>query len=187
MYSTIVSMKFQEKLKAETKINHDATEGHLFNELLLKGELPDQKYYLYLKNIVTVYDYIEKRLGLKGELIRSSLIYNDIMAYCKNGCHFSCDDYFVHEWVETIAQKSDTALLSELYVEWLKDVYGGQIISKKVKYNSHLKFNDAKSTAMNVRKLLDVSPDDENNFIFEVNRTYVNHYKLMDDIMYKSK
>ena len=180
-------MTFQEKLKNETKINHDATEQHPFNELLLKGELDDQKYYLYLKNIVTVYDYIEKRLNLKGELIRSSLIYNDIMAYCKAGCYYDCNDYFVHDWVETLAQKSDTALLSELYVEWLKDVYGGQIIAKKVKYNSHLKFNDNKSTALAVRSLLNVSADEEKNFIFEVNRTYVNHYKLMDDIMYKGK
>jgi hypothetical protein len=93
----------------------------------------------------------------------------------------------VHDWVETLAQKSDTALLSELYVEWLKDVYGGQIIAKKVKYNSHLKFNDNKSTALAVRSLLNVSAEEEKNFIFEVNRTYVNHYKLMDDIMYKGK
>ena len=180
-------MTFQEKLKSETKINHDATEQHPFNEQLLAGTLDDQKYYLYLKNIVAVYDYVEKRLGLKGELVRSTLIYNDIMAYCKNGCYYDCNDYFVHNWVETLAQKSDTALLSELYVEWLKDVYGGQIISKKVKFNSHLKFNDTKSTALAVRSMLNVSAEEEKNFIFEVNRTYINHYSLMDDIMIKGK
>jgi len=180
-------MNFQEKLKAETKINHDATEQHPFNEQLVAGTLPDQKYYLYLKNIVAIYDYIEKRLGLKGELVRSTLIYNDIMAYCKSGCYCDCNDYFVHSWVETLAQKSEKALLSELYVEWLKDVYGGQIVSKKVKFNSHLKFSNPKDTIFNVRSLLHVAPEDESNFIFEVNRTYINHYNLMDDIMLKAK
>ena len=180
-------MTFQEKLKNETKINHDATEQHPFNEQLLAGTLDDQKYFLYLKNIIPVYDYVEKRLGLKGELIRSSLIYNDIMAYHKDGWIAGCKDYFVHNWVEILAQKSDTALLSELYVEWLKDVYGGQIISKKVKFNSHLKFNDTKSTALAVRSMLNISAEEEKNFIFEVNRTYINHYSLMDDIMIKGK
>ena len=180
-------MNFQEKLKNETKVNHDASEQHPFNDLLMKGELPDQKYYLYLKNIVPVYDYIEKRLSLRGELIRSSLIYNDIMAYAKNGCTNGPDNYFSYKWVETLAQKSDRMLRSELYVEWLKDVYGGQMVSKKVKFNSHLKFNNAKDTIFSIRALLDIGSEEENDFIFEVNRTYINHYNLMDDIMYSAK
>jgi heme oxygenase len=180
-------MTFQEKLKQETKINHDISEQHPFNVLLMKGELDNQSYYLYLKNIVTVYDYVEKRLNLKGELVRSSLIYNDIMAYCKSGCYYDCNDYFVYNWVETLAQKSEAALLSELYVEWLKDVYGGQMVSKKVKFNSHLKFNNAKNTIHEVRSLLEVPEESQDNFIFEVNRTYINHYNLMEDIMNKTK
>jgi hypothetical protein len=78
-------------------------------------------------------------------------------------------------------------LRSELYVEWLKDVYGGQMVAKKVKYNSHLKFNNQKDTIFNVRALLDISNEEEKDFIFEVNRTYINHYNLMDDIMYSVK
>jgi heme oxygenase len=181
-------MTFQEKLKNETKINHDAAEQHTFNELLLKGELSDQKYYLYLKNIVPVYDYIEKRLGFTGELIRSTLIYNDISAYAKFGCTNGPSNYFVYDWMNTLAQKSDKLLLSEVYVEWLKDLYGGQIIGKNVRYNSHLKFNDAKSAIGIVRaKLASIMPDDEKDFVFEVNRTYINHYNLYDSIMFGEK
>ena len=177
-------MNFQEKLKAETKVNHDAAEQHEFNIQLMSGKLPDYKYYLYLKNIVPIYDYIEKRLGLKGELIRSTLIYNDISRYAKDAIINGLTNYFVYDWMTTLAQKSDKMLLSEVYVEWLKDVYGGQMIAKHVKYNSHLKFNDTKSTIFQVRALLGISLEEERDFIFEVNRTYVNHYNLYDSIMY---
>ena len=180
-------MNFQEKLKNETKVNHNAAEQHEFNVQLMSGKFPDQKYYLYLKNIVPIYDYIEKRLGLKGELIRSTLIYNDISAYAKDGWVAGQLNYFVYDWMTILAQKSDKMLLSEVYVEWLKDVYGGQMIAKHVKYNSHLKFNDAKNTIFQVRALLGISPEEENEFIFEVNRTYVNHYNLYDNIMYGEK
>jgi thiaminase len=180
-------MNFQEKLKAETKVNHDASEQHPFNEQLMAGTLSDHNYFLYLKNIIPVYDYIEKRLGLKGELIRSTLIYNDIMAYAKDGCVAGQTNYFSYKWLETLAQKSDRMLRSELYVEWLKDVYGGQMVAKKVKFNSHLKFNNQKDTIFAVRTLLDISNEEEKDFIFEVNRTYINHYNLMDDIMYSGK
>ena len=181
-------MNFQEKLKNETKINHDAAEQHPFNEQLMSGKLPDQKYYLYLKNIVPVYDYIEKRLSFNGELIRSTLIYNDISAYAKDGCTNGPLNYFVYDWMNVLAQKNNVQLLSEVYVEWLKDVYGGQIISKFVKFNSHLKFSNQKETIGNVRGLLSsITPELEKDFIFEVNRTYINHYNLMDSIMYGSK
>jgi hypothetical protein len=181
-------MTFQEKLKVETKVNHDAAEQHEFNVQLMNGSLPDYKYYLYLKNIVPIFDYVEKRLGFRGELIRSTLIYNDISRYSKDGLTNGISNYFVYEWMTTLAQKSDKMILSEVYVEWLKDVYGGQIVAKKVKYNSHLKFSDHKATIGNIRaELMHIAHDQEKDFIFEVNRTYVNHYNLMDNIMYGEK
>jgi heme oxygenase len=180
-------MNFQEKLKSETKVNHDAAEQHPFNEQLMKGELSDQKYYLYLKNIVPIYDYIEKRLAFTGDLVRSTLVYNDISAYAKFGCTNGPSNYFVYDWVATLAQKSNEMLLSEVYVEWLKDVYGGQMISKHIRYNSHLKYSNAKETIGKIRNILGGVIINEKDFIFEVNRTYVNHYNLMDSIMYGEK
>jgi heme oxygenase len=180
-------MTFQEQIKNETKVNHDAAEQHEFNTQLMSGILPDQKYYLYLKNIVPIYDYIEKRLGFTGELIRSTLVYNDISAYAKFGCTNGPSNYFVYDWMATLAQKSDDMLLSEVYVEWLKDVYGGQMISKQVRYGSHLKFNNVKDTIGKIRMRLSLPFDKEKDFIFEINRTYVNHYNLYDSIMYGEK
>jgi heme oxygenase len=176
-------MTFQEKLKEQTKELHDSSENHQFHVSLVKGDLPDQKYYLYLQNLFPIFMYIEKRLGLSGELIRSGLMHNDIMQYSKDGCIITGNDLHYFEWMNELGQKSDLMLLAIVYVEWLKDVYGGQILSKHVKYNSALKYNSVKDTAAKIRALLVIPTEDEEQFIFEVNKVYENHNKILDKIM----
>jgi heme oxygenase len=176
-------MTFQEKLKQQTKELHDFSENHLFHTSLLKGELPDQKYFLYLNNILRISKYVEQRLSLSGELVRSELMYNDIMQYAKDGCTFTVNDLHYFEWINELGQKSDSMVLAVLYVEWLKDVYGGQILSKYVKYNSSLKYNNTKDTATKIRSLLIIPPENEDEFIQEVNKVYEHHNKILDQIM----
>jgi hypothetical protein len=176
-------MTFQEKLKQQTKELHDSSENHPFHVSLVKGELSDQKYFIYLHNLFSIFMYLEKRLNLTGELVRTSLMHNDIMQYTKDGCTLSIDDFHYFEWMNELGQKSDKMLLAVVYVEWLKDVYGGQMLSKHIKYNSALKYNNTKDTIMKIRSLLVVSPEDEDQFIFEVNKVYENHNKILDKIM----
>jgi heme oxygenase len=176
-------MTFQEKLKQQTKELHDSSENHPFHVSLLKGDLPDQKYFLYLHNLFPITMYLEKRLNLVGELVRSSLLHNDIMQYTIEGCTLTSNDMHYFEWMNELGQKSDAMLLAVVYVEWLKDVYGGQMLSKHIKYNSALKYNNTKDTIMKIRSLLVVSPEDEDQFIFEVNKVYENHNKILDKIM----
>jgi len=176
-------MNFQEKLKHQTKDLHDSSENHSFHVSLLKGELPDQKYFLYLQNLLPIFMYIEQRLNLSGELIRSFLMNNDLMQYAKDGCVFTINDLHYFEWMNELGQKSDLMLLPVVYVEWLKDVYGGQMLSKHIKYNSSLKYNNTKETITKIRSMLVISPEDEDQFIFEVNKVYENHNKILDKIM----
>jgi hypothetical protein len=176
-------MTFQEKLKSQTKELHDSSENHLFHASLLKGELSDEKYFLYLNNFLRIFKYVEQRLNLSGELVRSELMYNDIMQYAKDGCNLTANDLHYFEWMNELGQKSDLMILAVLYVEWLKDVYGGQILSKHVKYNSALKYNSAKDTAIKIRSLLVIPQENEDEFILEVNKVYEHHNKILDKIM----
>ena len=130
-----------------------------------------------------IYDYIEKRLALCGELIRSSLIHTDIVQYARQGHTITESELYYFDWMSSLAQKSNQMLLSEVYVEWLKDIYGGQMIAKHVRYNTSLKFNDIKQSAMNVRSMITLPEESEDCFISAVNTTYNFHYNLMENIM----
>ena len=72
-------MNTHEKLKAETKEMHDKSENHQFYTDLLANKLSAQRYFIYLHNIFPIVSYVERRLGLNGEMVRSPLIHNDIM------------------------------------------------------------------------------------------------------------
>jgi hypothetical protein len=106
------------------------------------------------------------------------------MRYSKDGCVLTGQDLHYFDWIEEIGQKDDKWLPAILYVEWLKDAYGGQILCKHVKYNSLLKFCDMKNVVSKVRSYLDNVPsEDQDQFIVEVNNVYKNHNKILDKIM----
>ncbi len=176
-------MSFQEKLRNETKEMHDKSENHEFYKLLLEGKLKDEKYFIFLHNMFPIFGYLERRMDLTGELVRSPLIHTDIMRYAKSGCRISGEDLYYFDWICEIGQKADKFLPAILYVEWLKDVYGGQIIANNVKFNSALKYNDTKKTINSIRSFITVEPEDEEQFIKEVNMVYENHIKILDQIM----
>jgi len=177
-------MNFQEKLKSETKELHDSSEKHPFHVQLIQGVLPDQKYFVYLHNLFPIFSYIERRMDLKGELIRSPLMHTDIMRYSKDNCVLTGQDLYYFDWIEEIGQKDDKWLSAILYVEWLKDAYGGQMLSKNIKYHSLLKFYEMKNVISGVRHYLDsVATEDQDQFIVEVNNVYKNHNKILDKIM----
>jgi hypothetical protein len=177
-------MNFQEKLKEQTKELHDKAENHIFHKKLMEGSLPDLKYFVYLHNMFPIVSYIERRMNLSGELIRSPLMHTDIMRYSKSGCVIEGKDFVYFDWVCEIGTKEDKWLPAILYVEWLKDVYGGQILAPKVKFNSALKFNNPQSVASSIRTILsNVEESDQDDFIIEVNKVYENHIKLLDKIM----
>jgi len=177
-------MNTREKLKAETKEMHDKSESHKFYTDLLANKLSAQKYFIYLHNIFPVISYVERRLGLVGEMVRSPLIHNDIMQYSKNGCTLSGNDLYYFDWIDEIGKKGDIYLLALLYVEWLKDVFGGQVIAKNLKFNSTYNFNNSKSVIDFVMNQIHNLPEDKaDELIKEVNRIYENHIKLIDGIM----
>jgi heme oxygenase len=172
-------MNFLERLKEETKEIHQISENHAFNKALLNSHLSDQKYFVYLHNIFPIFSYIERRLDLTGELVRSPLIHVDIMKYAKDGNVLTPKDLHYFDWIHEIGSKADKFLPAIVYVEWLKDVFGGKIISQKVKHNSLYQFNNPRSMAERVRSLIVVNPEDEDEFILETKKVFENHNQLL--------
>lgn len=175
-------MNFHERLKEETREIHEISENNPFNKALLDGTLPDNKYFVYLHNIFPIFSYIERRLDLSGELVRSPLIHVDIMKYSKDGNGLTAKDLHYFDWVNEIGSKADKFLPAIVYVEWLKDVFGGRVISQKVKHNSLYQFNNPKEMAEKVRSMINVSPEDEDEFISEAKKAFENHNQILTKI-----
>jgi len=177
-------MSLQSRLKEETKTLHDLAESHQFNHQLINGTLKGINYFVYLHNLFPVFSYLERRMNLSGEMVRSPLMHCDIMRYSKEGSVIEGKDLVYFDWISEIGKMPEKMLPAILYVEWLKDAYGGQIIAKHVKHNSHLCFNRAKDVIDCVRSYLDKVPEeDHNEFIAQVNKVYENHTKILDSIM----
>jgi len=177
-------MNLQDRLKQETKVLHDLAESHPFNEQLINGKLKDLNYFVYLHNMFPIFSYLERRMDLSGELVRSPLMHCDIMKYAKEGSVIEGKDLVYFDWISEIGKMPNKMLPAILYVEWLKDAYGGQMISKNVKHNSHLCFNRARDVIDSVRAYIDkVDVEDHDEFVNQVNRVYENHTKILDKII----
>jgi hypothetical protein len=74
---------------------------------------------------------------------------------------------------------------TELYIRWLADLYGGQILKRNVKFKNKYNFKDVRNCIKIVRKLIekDLNETNVNDFIEEVNKSYAFHKHLADKIL----
>jgi heme oxygenase len=181
--------KFSKEIKVQTKKKHDEIEAHPLLQELIKGTLPDYKYGIYLVNLLPIYTAVEKSVFnclTSSDLIQTDKIRNDLLAYTKDlNLNFNNDQaHFYKPWLEYFFTKKQLYKKTELYVRWLADMYGGQILKKKVKHGEKYQFNNLRKCIKTVRKKIEEDIDESNidKFILEVNVTYDFHYKLADKV-----
>lgn len=181
--------KVFKKIKAETKVKHDSIEKHPFIVSMIDGSLEDRKYAIYLTNLLPIYQEIEKEflLNLKNtDIIQSKKIIKDINDYNKLlNYNFFSINIFTKDWLHHLQNKEKVLKKSDLYIRWLADMYGGQIIKRNIKYNSKYDFINLRQSIKIVREILeeDVTFNNVDKFIEEVNRSYEYHYLLADRLL----
>jgi len=131
--------KLSKKIKAETKIKHDLIEKHPFIKSMIDGSLSDTKYAIYLNNLLPIYKSVEMLLFNKRfnnlDIFQSKKIFKDINEY-KKTLNIDLDDtnlQFNEEWLNHFYTKSEFLKKTDLYIRWLADMYGGQIIKRNIK------------------------------------------------------
>ena len=182
--------KFARQLKKATKKLHDTVECHTFFKDLIGGELPDYKYALYLKNICPIYKAVEMFLfkNLNSDLVQSTKIYNDFYNYKKdlyNVIDLESESYdFYKQYLDIFLTKSNFLKQADLYVNWLADLYGGQILKNKVKYNERYTFYSVRKDIKFIRTFLEKDMNNENieSLIDSVNKAYIFHLELLNKI-----
>jgi heme oxygenase len=180
--------KFSKQIKKATKEKHDAIEKHPFIKSMIDGSLSDFKYAIYLNNLLPIYKAVEMFLFNKvdNDLIQSKKINNDLNEYTRFlNVKIDKPEYiFYKEWLDHFFQKEKFFKKAELYIRWLADMYGGQIIKRNIRFNSKYDFNDLRNEIKIIRKMIEDGLDEANveRFIEEVNKAYEFHRQLADKI-----
>jgi heme oxygenase len=176
---------FAKKLKAQTRAKHDAIESHPFIHKLITGDISAEEYFAYIENLSPIYTIIENRLLQPAQfspLHRDAQITEDIRNYQDALKVQTTYKLFNSEWVKACIDKTDFELISDFYIRWLGDLYGGQIMSKNFKYNSMLKFKNVRQCIKLARGLIESAAMHEDVFIDLVNKSYDYNLKLAEDL-----
>ena len=183
--------EFSKQIKKETREHHDIIENHPFIREMLNGTLPDYKYALYLANLLPIYKGVENYLlqqNYNKDIIQSIKILEDLNQYSTLlNYHFESPGVniiFYKDWLNNFLGKTDFYKKTELYIRWLADMYGGQIIKKNIRFASKYKFKTLRKDIQHVRRMIEDGLDGSNidNFINEVIVTYNFHYRLTDHV-----
>lgn len=176
------------QIKHATKQQHDRIENHPLILKLIKGSITDLEYAVYLKNLLPIYRAVEQMFfdpNTSGDLIRSRLIEQDVHNYGKTiDLTDTKYDNLSKDWIDLFYSKSLFLKQTELYIRWLADMYGGQMIKKNVRFNAKYKFNSVRQSIKDVRTLLEKDLTNENvaDFIAQVNTSYDMHHALADRV-----
>lgn len=175
-------------IKQQTKEKHDEIEKHPFLKSMIDGTLDDEKYAIYLANLLPIYQAVEETFLKKFEdtdLIQSKKIVNDIKNYNKLYKKDFFNSYkFNSQWLENFYMKVSHLKAADLYIRWLADMYGGQILKRNVRYNSKYNFKNLRWAIKTIRTLLEEEINENNfkQFIEEVNLCYDFHRNLVESI-----
>lgn len=180
-----------ENLRKLTWENHKKAERTKFMQRLLKRNITDYQYYVYLKNQTEAYRTLEYHASLLGmfdfekddlyPILRTANMLEDVIEIESDGVLThppilpSVEKY--KEYIEEIKNDEDK-LLAHVYVRHMGDLSGGQIIKKLIPGPTRVyDFNaDAEDLKNAVRKRL------HDGLVDEANKCFVMVQEFLDEL-----
>lgn len=151
-------------LREAIKDLHDYVEQTRFAKLLLSGNITEEAYCDLLNNLIPIYDCIET-LAVNHNLL------NDLDDLLRAN-RITCDYYELKQklsssrplrpivvnyinYLHFLAEQNPKLLLAHVYIRHFGDLFGGQIIKKKVPGSGTMyDFNDRQELISKVRAIL---------------------------------
>jgi heme oxygenase (biliverdin-producing, ferredoxin) len=164
-------------LKDLTAEKHKNAERTEFAKLLLSGKISEQDYAHYLLQMLEVYSVLEDHAAGAGlfadlnGLARAPGIWADYAELnaanpAQPRVLQATQDYITY--LNQVAETRPNDLLAHLYVRHMGDLYGGQMIAKRVPGSGKFyEFTDKDGLIAKVRAKLDDSLGDEANVAFD--------------------
>jgi heme oxygenase len=160
-------MEILTELKEQTSELHTKAEEHPLMQGF-RNSVYDKKHLLqYFVNLRPVYETVEQRFLIpyihkNFDLCRSRLVSKDIAVLYKEervAGDFDIKIFKLKEcttkWVTSQWEQSSDLLVSDLYVRWLADMYGGRVFAKTLApYNNTFVFKDAALAIQDVKEAI---------------------------------
>jgi heme oxygenase len=185
----------QEKLKEETAKLHEEVESHPLMKSFIDGKYKKEHLFQYLVNLRPLYESVEQRLIVKDihknfDLCRSRLISKDIATLYKEGIvnddNIDILNLKKHtvDWVANQWQIDEADyLISDFYIRWLADLYGGRVFAKSLAPYVHTyEVHDVKRAIMDCREIIDKSDIMDEIIIIRAKSFFEFHADLFDEI-----
>ena len=163
-------------LKTITRDIHTAAEETEFSKMLIKGDFTKDEWCAFLHNQMEAYQAIESRgLITVKELLRVPKIIEDLGALQCDAKPTVVDATW--RYVEHIRKLPDELVWAHIYVRYLGDLFGGQMIKKSITWPvSLLEFDDRPKCIAYLREHTAATDADE---AVEVFRWVINIYDEM--------
>ena len=153
-------------LREAVKANHQTAEKTRWSQMMISGDMRIEQYAAMLYNLHPIYTELE-RTGLitKPEVMRAKLVQADLDALGGTKHGLTLSTVYYTRYLETL---DDDARWAHIYVHYLGNMYGGQMIGRRLPgQHTHLLFDDLKGCIAYVRDNLTNVTAQEANVAFE--------------------
>jgi heme oxygenase len=165
-------------LREAVKHNHQAAEKTRWSQMMISGDMRIEQYAAMLYNMHPIYAELE-RTGLitKPEVLRAGLVQADLDALGGTKHGLTLSTVYYTRYLETL---DDNARWAHIYVHYLCNMYGGQMIGRRLPgAHNHLLFDDLQGCISYVRdNLADVTASEANAAFEWTIRIYDELYNL---------
>ena len=174
-------------LKTLTKSKHSGAERSWFASLMMSGRITNEQYSVYLKQQFECYNALENRFksinqsipNIPNNLKRANPIMNDLKELCSNVDAIPIFES-TKQYIDYILNQCEEDLLyAHVYVRYLGDLKGGQMIAKRIPGSGqYYKFENPQELESFIRSQL----SENNEFVKECNQCFDAAINLFKDL-----
>ncbi len=166
-------------LKEYTAQEHRSIESLPLTQSLIVGSVDIDTYRRYLTQRFVIFQTIELKLELPGNLMRRYWVLQDISNLMGSSSPQELLDS-TKEYVARLEQTDNKTLFGDVYVNYLGELYGGQMIKKALPYSSlHLDFENPNDAITFIRSKIE-NPNQA--MLDQARQSFISLSKIYDEI-----